>query len=191
MTLNEELKQLRKENKLSQEKVAELVGVSRQSVSKWETGLSNPDTDNLIHLTEIYHVSLDELAGVVGLSETPLDQDTKPYISKVAFLSYIVSFGAIIGYFCPPVSNVFPPNMLWICMGFIGGIMIVLKNKKLPIKSDTRKISIMDLGALVLMILLGAMLPNMIGNIIKSIILAIPSGIYTAWVCRNFFLVKT
>lgn len=64
LALNEKLQELRKESNLSQEKVAELVGVSRQSVSKWEIGLSKPDTENLIHLVEIYNVSLDELIGV-------------------------------------------------------------------------------------------------------------------------------
>jgi transcriptional regulator with XRE-family HTH domain len=136
LTLNEKLRELRTENNLSQEKVAELVCVSRQSVSKWETGLSKPDTENLIRLTEIYHVSLDELIGASESVEQYPSQNVKPYIPKIVFLSYIVSFGAIIGYFCPPVSNVLPPYILWICMGFIGGIMLVLKNKKLLMKSD-------------------------------------------------------
>ena len=191
LTLNEKLQRLRKEHNLSQEKVAELVGVSRQSVSKWEIGLSKPDTENLIHLAEIYHVSLDELITASEPVEQLSGQDVKPHIPKIVFLSYIVSFGAIIGYFCPPISNICPPYILWDCMGLIGGIMLILKNRKILMKSDTQKISIMDLGALALMIILGVMLPNIIGNIIKSFILAIPAGIYTAWVCRKFFLVKS
>lgn len=191
LILNEKLRELRTENNLSQEKVAELVGVSRQSVSKWETGLSNPDTENLIRLTEIYHVSLGELIGVTESAELHPSQDVKPHIPKTVLLSYIVSFGAIIGYSCPPVSNVPPPYILWVCMGFIGGIMLVLKNKKLLQKSDTQKVLLMDLGILVLMISGGWMLPNVIGNIIKAMVLAIPAGIYAAWVCWKFFLVKS
>lgn len=191
MALNEKLQKLRTENNLSQEKVAELVGVSRQSVSKWEIGLSKPDTENLIRLAEIYHVSLDELIGVAEPVEQLPVQDAKPYIPKIVLLSYIVSFGAIIGYFCPPVSNVPPPYILWICMAFIGGIMLIIKNRKLLMKSDTQKISVMDLGILALMIFGGWILPNVIGNIIKSLVMAIPAGVYTAWVCRKFFLVKS
>lgn len=52
---------LRKENKLSQEALAEKLGISRQAVSKWERAEASPDTDNLIALAKLYHVSLDEL----------------------------------------------------------------------------------------------------------------------------------
>ncbi|MDE7187528.1 MAG: helix-turn-helix domain-containing protein [Lachnospiraceae bacterium] len=52
---------LRKENQLSQEALAEKLGISRQAVSKWERAEASPDTDNLIALARLYHVSLDEL----------------------------------------------------------------------------------------------------------------------------------
>ena len=52
---------LRKANNLSQEALAEKLGISRQAVSKWERAEASPDTDNLILLARIYGVSLDEL----------------------------------------------------------------------------------------------------------------------------------
>ena len=52
---------LRKKSGMSQEELAEKLGISRQSVSKWERAESSPDTDNLIALAQIYGVSLDEL----------------------------------------------------------------------------------------------------------------------------------
>ena len=52
---------LRKSNYLSQEALAEKLGISRQAVSKWERAEASPDTDNLIQLAKLYHVSLDEL----------------------------------------------------------------------------------------------------------------------------------
>lgn len=55
------LVELRKANKLSQEALAEKLGISRQAVSKWERAEASPDTDNLIALAKLYHVSLDEL----------------------------------------------------------------------------------------------------------------------------------
>lgn len=55
------LVQLRKEHNLSQEALAEKLGVSRQAVSKWERAEASPDTDNLIMLAKLYHISLDEL----------------------------------------------------------------------------------------------------------------------------------
>jgi len=54
---------LRKEKGLSQEELAEKIGVSRQAISKWENGESAPDTDNLISLADVYGISLDELLG--------------------------------------------------------------------------------------------------------------------------------
>ena len=55
------LVELRKKNNLSQEELAEKLGVSRQAISKWERSEASPDTDNLIALAEIYGMSLDEL----------------------------------------------------------------------------------------------------------------------------------
>ena len=55
------LLKLRKKSGLSQEELADKLGISRQSVSKWERAEASPDTDNLICLAKIYGVSLDEL----------------------------------------------------------------------------------------------------------------------------------
>jgi len=52
---------LRKDRNLSQEELAEKIGVSRQAISKWERAEASPDTDNLILLARLYQVSLDDL----------------------------------------------------------------------------------------------------------------------------------
>ena len=57
------LAQQRKDRGLSQEQLAEQLGVSRQAVSKWERAESAPDTDNLIALAQLYQISIDELLG--------------------------------------------------------------------------------------------------------------------------------
>ena len=49
MNLADNLKRIRKDNNLSQEQLAEKLGVSRQSVSKWESGLSYPEMDKVLH----------------------------------------------------------------------------------------------------------------------------------------------
>ena len=56
MSLGERIKEQRKSSGLSQEKVAEFVGVSRQAVTKWETGQSAPSTENLFKLAEIFGI---------------------------------------------------------------------------------------------------------------------------------------
>jgi transcriptional regulator with XRE-family HTH domain len=55
------LYELRKKNSFSQEELAEKIGVSRQAVSKWERAEASPDTDNLILLSKLYNLSMDEL----------------------------------------------------------------------------------------------------------------------------------
>lgn len=60
-TLSEKLREYRTRCKMSQEFVAEAVGVSRQAVSKWENGLSDPSTANLIALAKLYGISPEEL----------------------------------------------------------------------------------------------------------------------------------
>lgn len=61
MKLAEKLQTLRKERGMSQENLAEIIGVSRQAVSKWESGQSYPEMDKLIALSELFNVSIDSL----------------------------------------------------------------------------------------------------------------------------------
>lgn len=67
------LQQLRKQNGLSQEALAEILDVSRQSVSKWESGQVYPEIDKIIFISEYFHVSIDEL----------LKDDVKPQRRRI------------------------------------------------------------------------------------------------------------
>lgn len=60
-SLGEVLKENRLRCKMTQEFVSETLGVSRQAVSKWENGTSDPSTSNLIALAKLYGVSAEEL----------------------------------------------------------------------------------------------------------------------------------
>ena len=61
MSFGENLQTIRKKNHLSQEGLAELLGVSRQAVSKWELGEGYPEVDKLLLLSKKLNVSLDSL----------------------------------------------------------------------------------------------------------------------------------
>lgn len=61
MNFNERLQTIRRDRSLSQEELAELIGVSRQAVAKWEAGQTYPDISNLIQLSDIFKISLDRL----------------------------------------------------------------------------------------------------------------------------------
>lgn len=68
-SLGETIKGYREECKMTQEFVAEALGVSRQAVSKWETGASDPSTANLLALAKLFGVSAEELLkNVTGIS---------------------------------------------------------------------------------------------------------------------------
>ncbi|GCD12518.1 transcriptional regulator [Clostridium tagluense] len=61
MSFSEKLQRLRKERALSQEQLAELLNVSRQSVSKWESGQTYPEINKLIILSDLFKITIDDL----------------------------------------------------------------------------------------------------------------------------------
>ena len=61
MEIGSKLKNARKEKGITQEHAAELLDVSRQTISNWETDKSYPDVNSLIRLSEVFHVSIDIL----------------------------------------------------------------------------------------------------------------------------------
>ena len=71
MTIGERIKELRKKNDLTQEKLADYLNISYQSVSKWECGVTMPDLSMIAPLTKLLHVSADEL---LGLTDNAVDE---------------------------------------------------------------------------------------------------------------------
>ena len=61
MKLPEKIYELRKASHLSQEQLAEKIGVSRQSISKWESGESSPELERVVALSQVFHVTTDSL----------------------------------------------------------------------------------------------------------------------------------
>ena len=76
MSFGENLQMLRKKNQLSQEGLAEMLGVSRQAVSKWELGEGYPEVDKLLLLAKKLNISLDSLLG--GENTTTVSEKDKP-----------------------------------------------------------------------------------------------------------------
>ena len=61
MKLSEKILELRKANGMTQEELAKKCNVSRQSISKWEADITLPETEKLLLLGELFHVSMDVL----------------------------------------------------------------------------------------------------------------------------------
>jgi len=70
MSFGENLQVIRKKNQLSQENLAEILGVSRQAVSKWELGEGYPEVDKLLLLSKKLNISLDSLFGNEHTTDT-------------------------------------------------------------------------------------------------------------------------
>ena len=82
MKFGDNLKKLRKNKNISQETLAEKVGVSRQSVSKWETGEAYPEMNNILELCKIFHCNINDLVNDNIVDIDSLDEEIKMNLVK-------------------------------------------------------------------------------------------------------------
>lgn len=87
MIFAEKLRQLRERSGMSQEKLAEQLGVSRQVITKWENGTGTPKIDNLKALADCFHVTLDELLGRTEASDQDLASQYRKTLDKLRISS--------------------------------------------------------------------------------------------------------
>jgi transcriptional regulator with XRE-family HTH domain len=98
VSLEVNIKEKRKAKKFSQEYVAEKMEVSRQAVSKWETGKSEPSTNNLKKLAELFSCSIDDLLSSEKSTEDPsLHTKNKSLYNIIGVILCFTSF--ILGMF--------------------------------------------------------------------------------------------
>lgn len=83
MKFGDNLRNLRKSKKISQEALAFKVGVSRQSVSKWETGEAYPEMNNILELCKIFHCHINDLVNDSIIDLDSLDEDVMEKIAKL------------------------------------------------------------------------------------------------------------
>lgn len=93
MKFSEKLQSLRKKEGLSQEQLAERLNVTRQAISKWETGEGMPDVDNLLPLARLLHTTVDYL-----LDEEAQPQTAQPRSQTGDFWQQIKVFARRYGY---------------------------------------------------------------------------------------------
>lgn len=82
MKFGDNLRNLRKKKRMSQEKLAEKVGVSRQSVSKWETGESYPEMEHIMMLCQIFHCHINDLVHEDFTDLYSLDKEIRMNVVK-------------------------------------------------------------------------------------------------------------
>ena len=96
MNFSEKLYELRKKEGFSQEELAEKVNVSRQSVSKWESGQSTPEMDKLILLSNIFNISIDELVGKESINSLKIENNASIKPKKKQIFMKIIAIILII-----------------------------------------------------------------------------------------------
>lgn len=127
MTIGEKLKKLRNENNLTQEQFAEMLHVSRQSVSKWELNSVYPDTEKLIKICKLFNCSLDNLLKdeIESMNENPqLESEHTVNLriraSVLTYLSFPPIIGWIIGIFSLKLQFSLVRNKAQIILTFVG-----------------------------------------------------------------------
>lgn len=112
MQLHENIKKYRCHKNWTQEDLAEMLDVTRQTISKWEQGINEPDISTLKKLSEVFEVSLDELLG----SEERKKEDRFPYIVKicnVVSISFWIFVSFVLIIFIRYLYNKIPMHYNW------------------------------------------------------------------------------
>lgn len=109
MAFGEQLQLLRRRSGLTQEQFAEELRVSRQAVSKWESGKGYPEVEKLLYICRRYDVTLNDLFGQG--TQAPISRESAPRSTlKAAFSTF--------------VSNLSPGNK-WLCGGILLGVALL------------------------------------------------------------------
>ena len=142
MSLGEKLLSLRKKKGLSQEEVADLLHVTRQTVSKWETDQSTPDFDKVVPICKLYDISTEELFGEVAVSEKEVINSSndvvnyreynqkKALYTTLAVMLYILSIVVIIFFSVVLRSPIVGVCVFFLVIAIATGMLIYIEMTK-------------------------------------------------------------
>lgn len=108
--LSDKLYQLRKKSGLSQEQLAEALNVSRQSVSKWESGLSMPESEKLIAISEYFGVTLDYLMKDGEEASPEKESGEKPEAKARWVSGLLICVAGAVGLIVWGLISIFQPS---------------------------------------------------------------------------------
>lgn len=129
MTIGNRIISLRKAQQFSQEDIADKIGVSRQSVSKWETDACAPDAYNLIALSKVLNTSVEYIVtGQTSAEEKPQEKQTPAEMKNLAILGFML----LAGGFLMTIIGMFLHEIWCIIGAYIAatGIIFALARKK-------------------------------------------------------------
>lgn len=99
MKLSEKIKEIRKMQNLTQEQFAEKIFISRNAVAKWESDRGYPDIQNLITISEVFEISLDDLIKNDKKLKTKIILDSASKKWHILVIIYLIAIISYIGYF--------------------------------------------------------------------------------------------
>lgn len=145
MNFSNQLKKYRNIHQLSQEALAEKIYVTRQTISKWENDKSYPDIHNLIALSVLFDISLDELVkGDVHIMKEQIDLTSVNKHAWIVFISLVlsgISIGPVFTQF--GVYGLIIPFLLWL-FGMISAIKLEKIKKKNNLKTYQEIVAFME-----------------------------------------------
>ena len=99
MKFSEKIKEIRKMQNLTQEQFAEKIFISRNAVAKWESNKGYPDIQNLITISEVFEISLDDLIKNDKKLKTKIILDSASKKWHILVIIYLIAIISYIGYF--------------------------------------------------------------------------------------------
>ena len=141
--LSEKIKTLRAEKGLSQEELSIKLNVVRQTVSKWEQGLSSPDAEQLVRLAEVFETSVGVLVGEsteekqeeAAESQAPAEVKSKPERSGKAWSIVLICLGSPIWISLAAAAFAVAISVyatLWACIGSFWGCFAAIAASVVP-----------------------------------------------------------
>ncbi len=130
MTLGERIRGERKKRGLSQEELADILNVSRQAITKWETDRGIPDIANLIRISEEFEISLDELIKGDNSIKRKIIYDSTMKKWHILVVVYLLAIVAYIVYFAL-FNRIFMVGFLVATLFMLGfELRIIIKEKR-------------------------------------------------------------
>ena len=130
MTLGERIRDERKKRGLSQEELADILNVSRQAITKWETDRGIPDIANLIRISEEFEISLDELIKGDNSVKRKIIYDNSMKRWHLLVVVYLLAIVAYVAYFAL-LYRIFMVGFLIATLFMLGfELRIIIKAKR-------------------------------------------------------------
>ena len=179
MSLGQSIAARRKELKLSQEYIAEQLGVSRQAVSKWENGQSEPTAKNLVELARLFGMTVSELVEPEKTAKPDPDtkkKDWKRGLEKFAVIAY--SAAAILY----TIETNDPGFYLYASiLILISAVFMAINIARLP-SAIRLKMAVQELGYCIVIYCVVTFLEPIIRNVFTSVVILICCVVYVKYI---------